>query len=325
MPTEAEVAFERGKAHFEAKRNSEAEQEFVRAVQLAPQSGLYRAWLSRAYGRLDKTAAAAEEAQKAIDLDPACAVAHVARGNAFSDKGDPDRAIADYTEAIRLDPKYALAYYNRGNAFSDKGDNDRAIADYTEAIRLDPKYAAAYYNRGIAFRAKGDIKSYIADRARYNSLQDKQGAYFYNDKDPQWIWAGKMMAHTANEWLMPRIRSGGERFVDYWPCDINWGMERWFGVYQGTSTHSYGGKYGMGILAVTDKSLHLYSIGEVSRRLRRGSSLLTKGLLALFRGYDFTSVEKEDRSWVVPWPSLSGVRRDGDAVAIRSAGEEWLL
>ena len=319
MTSDAQAAFERGKSHFDKNENVQAEREFVEAVRLAPDNAEYHGWLARSLSALEKREQALAEAERALQLDPNCAVAYFVRGR---EQEDQDRAIQEYTRAIELAPTFADAYHNRGRGYRLKGDYDRAIQDLSRAIELDPKNASAYANRSDAYQLKGDTENYVADTARYHALGPVER---YSGETPS--KETDAICSAVHDHLtrvaLSSIKKAGEKFVDYYPCTLIWGedtSQRW---YRGTSNNIYHGQGGVGYICLTDQNVHIFSLGDLSRQYIKGTSILLKGVFAMFGNFDLTSAEKQDTSWTIPYGSVTGVQRTEHAVQLATAKENW--
>ena len=193
--TTAEEFLKRGIARRENKQYLEAQKDFEKAVELAPQ--MAEAYFWRAESQLDDEKAFADYAKaialkpdyamayykrglkksftdnkaalidynKAIELDPKIPDAFLARALVFLLAGNYKPAIADYTKLIELKPD-GESYYVRGTAYLDSGDNQRAVADYTKSIALDPNYYWTYKQRAKAYRSLRKFKEAGADEAK---------------------------------------------------------------------------------------------------------------------------------------------------------------
>ena len=95
-----------------------------------------------------KYSEAIDEFSKAIKLKPNYADAYHVRGIAYAQLGKYDDAIRDYNKAIQINPKFAMTYLNRGNTYRDLKKYGESPRDYNQAIEIDPNCSEAYSNRG---------------------------------------------------------------------------------------------------------------------------------------------------------------------------------
>jgi tetratricopeptide (TPR) repeat protein len=313
-PTFVGAYINRGVARRDKDDLEGAIRDYTEAIRLDPNSAY--AYNNRGHARGDKgdTDGAIADLDEAIRLDPNNVNAYNNRGNARGDRGDLEGAIADYTEAIRLDPNHAHAYNNRGNACLDKGDTDGAIADLDEAIRLDPNYARAYKNRGNARRKKGNIEGYIADFAKLYNLRDIPEPFSAaSSRFDKWY---RVIHQHLIDTLIPSLKQRGEKFVRYYPCYLLWGRSETIRLrHDGTASNVTSGQYGSGYLCLTDRSLHIVTFGEITKQFPlRGSGGVVSGFLGhIVRDEDAIRPEQQDRTWFIPWQSISAVQLSTDS------------
>ena len=127
------------------------------AVQLDPDSAIYRNALGVVLLELRKPAEAQAEFQKAVNLDPNYAEAQHNLGLALAEQGRYDQAIAAYKKAISL-PLYStpeVGYYNLGRAYAQTNQPKEAEDALRTAIQLEPRMAASYYQLGVVLNGTG--------------------------------------------------------------------------------------------------------------------------------------------------------------------------
>ena len=357
MSKDAQAAFERGKALFKSEDYPAAEGAFAEAVRLVPQNADYHAWLGRCYRAQKKSDTALSEVEQALKLDPRCAMAYYWRGRLFVDNEEWDRAIQDFTRAIELDPQDAASYSIRGWVFGQREEWNRAIQDYTRAIELDPKEALSYYNRGCgflqreewnraiqdltraielnpnngvfylhrsqAYMAQGNVESCLGDRARLCALD---GPERYHTDDSDWDWAFGVVLGHLTETLLPQFKNGGERLVEYTPCNLSFGHKNRSWIHDGNSSEFEYYTNGMGYVCLTDRQLWIVSLGETSKRLTRKQSVGSK-LLNVFvlRQGAMQSIAEDDRTWVMPYGSILGAQTEDEIMVLTTASDSWLV
>ena len=301
--------------------------DYNEAIRLDPK--LAPAYYNRGQARRakgDQDGAIADYSE-AIRLDPKDATVYRNRGIARQEKGNMDGAIADYTEAIRLNPKDATAYNNRGIARQDKGDVDRAIADFTEAIRLSPKFADAYHNRGIARSDKGDVEGMLADQARAYETRPKAQIEVADAESEK---LANTIHHHFTTVLLSELRQMGERFVEYYPCGLLWGRREFERRRpDGSAYIARTGSHGTGYICVTDQSLHLVTLGALTKQFSTYSSGWLGGILGYaLRNVDEIRPETSDQSWRIPWRSIMGAQPSTDSARSKTyiqilSGPNW--
>jgi tetratricopeptide (TPR) repeat protein len=199
IPNYAEAYYERGLTYSELGKKQEAIADYIRMLQLDPNSEAYREdnkkaladytqivktnfdfahvyYRGLAHFYLRNTQAAVADFTQAIQINPNFATAYLYRGRATAkayyyrgEAGYADKAVlADYTKAIQLNSSLADAYYYRSRARTEQPklaqEQQRTILeDFTRAISLDPTFADAYYLRGLVFSRLGNELQAVED------------------------------------------------------------------------------------------------------------------------------------------------------------------
>ena len=165
-----EAYHDRGKAHLDEKRYTEAVAAFLKAVALAadldnnsqdshPENTHIYVHLGAAYIGMKAYQEAIEALQLAIAKDADLVDAHYNLGYAYVEQGVSDEAIPHLERAIAIAPHLKRAHYNLARAYRESGNLEAATNAITETLRLDPNYQRAleladtikqaHYNRGI--------------------------------------------------------------------------------------------------------------------------------------------------------------------------------
>jgi tetratricopeptide (TPR) repeat protein len=126
----------------QAQRNAEAQELFLRAVQLEEESST-----------LTEAAAMYE---RILDMNPSHAPACINLGTIHYNQRQFAEAETLYRRATLADPEYALAFFDLGNVLDELQRLTEAVVAYQEAIRLVPKYADAHYNLALAYERQGE-------------------------------------------------------------------------------------------------------------------------------------------------------------------------
>lgn len=172
---EAPMAYSnRGMIFQNAGNYASAENDFNKAILLAPnfkEAYMNRSNLLIGLGKYDE---ALPDCNKTIDLDPLNPKAYYNRGALFYSKGDYKKAIIDFNKSIELNPSFAEAYCNRANVYDVNEQYDLAIADYSKAIELNPSLALGYSNRA---------RVYIKLKRLGEACKDLKTAYNLGNKD----------------------------------------------------------------------------------------------------------------------------------------------
>lgn len=127
-----------------------AEEEFLKARSVEPDSSSGRTKLAEALrlqGRFDE---AVDELREALRIDPKSARAHSGMGLALRGQQKNAEAIAAYREAIRFDPDLIDAHNGLAVMLAGQGQLEDAVAEFRQIVRIDPDSAIGYYNLAYA-------------------------------------------------------------------------------------------------------------------------------------------------------------------------------
>ncbi|RKU15317.1 hypothetical protein C6503_13845 [Candidatus Poribacteria bacterium] len=165
-----EAYHDRGKAHLDEKRYTEAVAAFQKAIALAadldnnsqdshPENTHIYVHLGAAHIGMQAYQQAIEALQHAIAQDADLVDAHYNLGYAYVEQGTYDQAIPHLERAIAIAPHLKRAHYNLARAYRESGNLEAATNAITETLRLDPNYQRAHefadtikqahYNKGI--------------------------------------------------------------------------------------------------------------------------------------------------------------------------------
>jgi TolB-like protein/DNA-binding winged helix-turn-helix (wHTH) protein/Tfp pilus assembly protein PilF len=130
-----------------------ADQEFNRAIALAPGLARSHYWYAVYLAAMGRSAEAITEAQRAVDLDPLSISAHHGAAVAAVCAGQYDRSIAEGRKILELDANDPRAYLDMADGHSQKGMYAEALQDMEKGLALshrDPFFlsiAAYVYGR----------------------------------------------------------------------------------------------------------------------------------------------------------------------------------
>ncbi len=130
-----------------------ADQEFKRAIALAPGLARSHYWYAVYLAAMGRSAEAITEAQRAVDLDPLSISAHHGAAVAAVCAGQYDRSIAEGRKILELDANDPRAYLDMAAGHSQKGMYPEALQDMEKGLTLshrDPFFlsiAAYVYGR----------------------------------------------------------------------------------------------------------------------------------------------------------------------------------
>ena len=154
-PENAEAHAELGQSYNALGMYAEAEQEYVRAIELAPKDSDFHGRLCVDYsewGRFDK---AIDCYKEAIKKDPNH-VYYLSLGDAYQNQGKLDEAIAAYQKSLEKKPTFTFALYQLAYAYMKKGDAQSAIEPLQKMLAVEPKSAVGNHALGLAYAQTGD-------------------------------------------------------------------------------------------------------------------------------------------------------------------------
>jgi tetratricopeptide (TPR) repeat protein len=318
--TTATELFERGKGYFKDKKYNKALDDFSEAVRLEPSNADYHAWLARTYLNSDKYAECLASVNQALQLNPHCQLAYRVRAGVYRKNKDYQKAIQGYSQAIQIDPQDALSFRGRGQAYMALKDYEKAIQDFSQAIQLDPQEAGSFYWRGQTYYALKDYENALADEAEYHRLDsDWKLGVWPGQKTEFNAWYKTIHQHLTEN-LLSGLRVGDERFVEYWPCTFEWGKRTDQNMYSGTSYTEIYGAFGTGYLCLTNRNIHLVSIGRLNEKFPRYKTGIFFSILGgvLTNTHDHRKPEKEDKVWKVSYKSITDAHMDDDHIVLIS-------
>ena len=151
IAAQAKSAYDNGIVLTKAKRFSEAETAFDRAITL--RSDFAEAYHELGYVRfkLQRFDEAIAILSQARTLRPRYAETPRLIGQVYEAKKNWTEAAKYYGEAAVLQPGHALTQYNLGRALKNSGDLSSAVRAMQNAVKLKPDWAAAHYELGVLY------------------------------------------------------------------------------------------------------------------------------------------------------------------------------
>jgi FG-GAP-like repeat/ASPIC and UnbV len=152
-----------GKAFYEnPTTQTQAVEEFKKALDLAPNSARERVNYGLALLRAGQTAQGIAELQRAQKQDPSIPHTWFNLGIAFKKDADYAQAAAQFEGMLRLVPDEPVSHYNLGVLDKLMGKRAQAVHEFETAERLNPNLAAPHFQLYNAYRQAGRT----ADAAR---------------------------------------------------------------------------------------------------------------------------------------------------------------
>ncbi len=160
---------ERGSRAFAARRFSQAEAAFRRAVEAEPGNAVGHLNLGSALVQLGRGEEGMAEFQEALRLDPANPRAHFNLGTVLLASGREEESIATFRRALDLDPAYTSARLNLANALLKNQHSPEALEQFRRILLGQPGNASAHLGQAIALTLSR------RDREAFESLEASLG------------------------------------------------------------------------------------------------------------------------------------------------------
>lgn len=214
----AEYHFELGRAYgqqtqeanffSQARLAGKVKDEFLRAVELQPQTVRYRVALAQYYlqapgivgGSVSKARAQAAEVMKigpyeghmaeaaiagyeknakateqayrdAIKVDPNNWRAYHQLGYFYLAEERSGESISPFKKYVELAPDDANSYDSLGDGYMALGQTDSALAQYKKALAADPSFSASMYNLAVCYETKGMRKEATETYTQFLTLE----------------------------------------------------------------------------------------------------------------------------------------------------------
>jgi TolB-like protein/DNA-binding winged helix-turn-helix (wHTH) protein/Flp pilus assembly protein TadD len=209
---EAHAALGMEKSHYEFDFPG-AQREFLKAIQLNPNSAYSHLFYSNCYLLpMGRTAEAIAENQKALDLDPLSLPINNFMGMSYSLAGDYEKAYQQYQRTMAMDPTFPLAHEYFSGLLITMGRYEQAIQEKEQSELLggmSPKEAAAEADASRQAFRTGGPKGYWQQILEMIVAREKRGQEsvaasdmvalyaLVGDKDKAFTWLDK--AYDARE------------------------------------------------------------------------------------------------------------------------------
>ena len=133
----AEAYFAQGQHFLTKKQDWEAEESFLRAVELEPERLEHYRALAKVYVRQGKFDRAIEVYQRALRIDSSDVYVQAQLGALFIKKGLLDEAEAAFRRIVELDGQNYSAYNNLGVIYQLKGDRKRVVEVLEQSLAIE--------------------------------------------------------------------------------------------------------------------------------------------------------------------------------------------
>jgi TolB-like protein/Flp pilus assembly protein TadD len=206
---------------------SEAEREFLKAIELDPHYAHARNWYSHflmAMGRIEESLS---QSELALKLDPLDDSTNHYLGWHYVHARQFDRAITQLQKVLTTNPDFYLARVTLGMAYVQKGKFDKAITELSRALEAD-RLPVVLGVLGHAYGMAGQRERAVQIMEELEELSNRTYVPPYSiglihaslgEKDEAFVWFERAFA-AHNEWLnwlkvAPEIDSlrGDERYL----------------------------------------------------------------------------------------------------------------
>lgn len=141
-----EIYFKLADANRRVKNYSEAIRQCRRAMELAPEVGLYYEVLGDIYYELQNFIEAKKLYKEAVFIDPKNSRAHAFLGILQSRDKEHASALKSLETSVAIDPQNVDVRYNLALAYEVAGKQDEAKAQYEKVLELEPDHQEAANN-----------------------------------------------------------------------------------------------------------------------------------------------------------------------------------
>jgi tetratricopeptide (TPR) repeat protein len=154
-----------------------AENAFLRALEIAPNSGPTLDGLAQTYLISQQSDKAEQAYQRLIQIEPANVQAIYNLGQLILARKDFATARGYFQKAIQINPNYAEAHNNLGAIYLEEGKVDASIMENEKAVQIKPMLSSAHYSLYLAYEQKQDFPTAGRYLQKYLELS--------NDEDPE--------------------------------------------------------------------------------------------------------------------------------------------
>ena len=250
-------------------------------------------------------------AREATQREPGNAVYYGVLAFAFNSNGDYGQALDIAKQGIEIDSSCAIALRQCGLAYLRQKEYAQALAYLSRATASDPDVPWLPQARASCCLRLRRYEDALPDLARAYELEPR-GAYMFDDRREQarfQQWFQAVHHHFQNE-LLPLVQaSATDRFIEYWPCYIAWGVQAETRLESGTSRTHYYGSVGTGYLCLTTENAYLVSLGDLARKYHPEKGVGVSRITGLGHGASWHwQIEKADELHTVPTRTISSAQ-----------------
>lgn len=169
------VYLSRGKIAFEARRYTEAANEFRKAVSIKPDSVTARVNLGAALSQTGDLKGAAEQFEEVLRLEPGKATAHYNLGIILAVQNKPEQSIAHLRSALSVEPNDTNARFLLAQQLNKSGNTDEAFREYSRVVETNPANESALLELVILLYRKRQFKTALEGLERSHAQYPQRG------------------------------------------------------------------------------------------------------------------------------------------------------
>ncbi len=164
-----------GKAFYEnPTTQTQAVEEFKRALDLAPDSAREQLNYGLALLRAGMTAAGVAQLEKVQKAHPELPHTWFNLGLEFKKDGDSERAIPQFERMTELAPEDPVSHYQLGSLDKQAGRTESAVVQFVMAARLNPNLAAPHFQLYNIYRTTGKAEEAARELRLFQQLKKAQ-------------------------------------------------------------------------------------------------------------------------------------------------------
>ena len=155
----------KGTAYLEEKMYDKAIAEFLKGLEIKPDSFSVNFQISQAFKEKGQLELALKHCQKALDLFPGFAEGHAKMGDILYERGNKDRALEEYVIGVATAPNSADAHIALGGYYFREALYTQAVMEFRKATELDPMNEQAKANLQMSQSRAKSITGAVAEGA----------------------------------------------------------------------------------------------------------------------------------------------------------------
>jgi tetratricopeptide (TPR) repeat protein len=201
-----------GKAFYEnPTTQAEAVGEFLKALELVPNSTREKLNYGLALLRAGKVAEGVAELKEVQHLDPKLPHTWFNLGIYYKKNGDADEAVTQFEQMAKLTPDEPIVHYQLGTLYKLQGHGDAARSEFELAAKLDPLLAAAKFQLYNSYRQAGRQQEATVQLAEFQRLKKQaEGAAIPEDVD----WCTYAEIYDPPVAPAPKVKTAEAAFED---------------------------------------------------------------------------------------------------------------